>query len=511
MEINNFYTATIYNKGAEVIRMMALMAGQDNFRKGCDLYFDRHDGEAVTCEDFVRAMEEGAGLDLEQFRLWYSQAGTPQLHVQMEWDALTKNVTLHVTQNIPPSAGQATKQPMAIPVKLALFDSESEEKSHEQIWHINNSDNVLTLEGFSARPILSFNRGFSAPIITEIDREVGDLEFLARHDDDGFARYEALQQYMVDLLVANIARMTDEEANIPHNQKTSSKQSAQSPEDAQKSLIALMKDILALPALDDKMRALLLTLPDEAFLGEQLLVIRPDIVHRARNSLLRVIAREMADEWRGIYDWAKAQKYSADAKGQGARAIQNLALGYLYHLDRHEVADVAWQQFNSADNMTISHGALSILACLKDEKREMALDIFYNRFSEDGLVLDKWFAIQAGSRHPQCFHHVKSLSQHKNFTLNNPNRVRALYWTFANNQMAFHHESGRGYSLLGDVILQIDRKNPQLAARFIPILGRWRRYDEERAGKMREILHHQLLSSGKLSRDSMEQAHKSLA
>jgi aminopeptidase N len=496
MEISNFYTSTVYNKGAEVIRMMATMAGPERFRAGCDLYFQRHDGEAATCEDFVRAMEEGAALDLTQFRRWYEQAGTPQVQARLEHDAATGTATLHLRQNFAATPGQPDKPLMPIPLRTALIDRDMKAHRGEMLVMLTEAEQALSFEGYARAPVLSINRGFSAPVNLDVARASGDLPFLVRHDDDPFARYEALQQLVIDRLIADIADRDGPGAAQGHAVSLDE-------------IVAVFGDLVSDQRLDDSMRAEILSLPTEAFLGEQMLVVRPEAIHAARKGLRKAIGARLLDPWRIAHERASAVPYSLSREARGARKIKSLALGYIAAAEASDAAGIAFDQFARADNMTDRQGALAVLASMQADERETALDSFYNRFQGNALVIDKWFSLQTGSAHPKVYEQMLELIRHKDFTLTNPNRVRALYWPFVSNQAVFHHESGRGYDLLTDLVLKLDPLNPQTTARFIAPLGRWRRFDEARAGKMRGCLERILAQPG-LSKDVTEQVVKSL-
>lgn len=491
MEISNFYTSTIYNKGAEIIRMMATMAGPEKFRTATDLYFDRHDGQAATCEDFVVAMEQGAGLDLGQFRHWYSQAGTPQIQAGIAHDPANGDVTLTLKQILPPTPGQVDKQAMVFPLRTALLDRDSGSHSGEQLLMLTENEQSFVFSGFAQPPILSINRGFSAPVTMDVTRATGDLLFLARHDDDPFGRYEAIQQLAIDRLMADIDDSVTNDAPTVDD------------------ISAVFAEVLADASLDDAMRAEMLILPSEAFLGEQMLVVKPDSIYAARKNLREALGKKLNTQWREAHDRAMHVAYSLDADARGARKIKTLALGYIAASQADDAASIAFAQYDAADNMTDRQGALMILSSMTCDERETALDSFYNRYTGNALVIDKWFSLQTGTSHPDNFAHVQMLARHKDFTLSNPNRVRALYWPFVANQAAFHHECGRGYALLADLIIALDPLNPQTAARFIAPLGRWRRFDEARANMMRAALERILAQAG-LSRDTTEQASKSL-
>jgi aminopeptidase N len=487
MEISNFYTATIYNKGAELIRMMALLAGPERFRAGTDLYFDRHDGQAATCEDFVRAIEEGANIDLTQFRLWYSQAGTPQVRALITHDPVSATVDLTLEQSVPPTPGQPDKQPMVIPLRTALFDPATGTHRGDELLVMTQARQSFTFTGWSQPPILSINRGFSAPVIVETNRSQADLAFLSGHDDDPFARYEAMQQLMVNVLLGRIAGQPVEDDPV----------------------IDAVRQTLADPLLDPAFVAEAIRLPSEAYLGDQMRLVDPDAIHAARDALQHKIGSTLEATWRDVHARTKANGFSLSSTAKGARKLRNAALHYLAASGTPDAAAIAFAQFSEADNMTERQAALATLANGTSAEREAALDIFYNRYAADALTLDKWFQTQAFAFHPDTVEQVEELARHKDFTFANPNRVRSLYGAFAANQWAFHHASGKGYRLVADCIIALDRLNPQTAARLVPPLGRWKRFDAARAALMQAELRRILATPG-LSKDVTEQASKSL-
>ncbi|NKJ42816.1 aminopeptidase N [Novosphingobium sp. SG720] len=492
-EISNFYTATVYNKGAEVIRMMTVLAGPERFRAGTDLYFERHDGEAATCEDFVKAIEDGAGLDLQQFRRWYEQAGTPQVDVAMTHDTASGTVTLALQQTVPPTPGQPVKQPMVIPLRTALFDAASGTHGGEHLIVLSEAAQQFTFEGFASAPVLSINRGFSAPVAINAPQSVADLVFLAAHDDDAFARYEAMQQLVVQHLVAAVEGRLDDAAR----------------EAGRTAIGGALGAILADPALDDLMRGELVMLPGEAYLAEQITPVDPARVHAEREALKAWLGRELGDAWRALHDRCSAVPYGLDAAPRGARKLKTQALVYLAAADPAQAAKRAKAQYDAADNMTDRQGALMVLCGLDVPERDAALADFHDRFADNRLVIDKWFSLQAGSLHPKALDHVRALAGHRDFTLTNPNRVRALYMAFAANPQAFHAGDGAGYRLIADLILALDPINGNVAARFVAPLGRWRRIEPARAALMRAELE-RIAAAPKLSRDVREQVGKSL-
>ncbi len=486
-EISNFYTSTVYNKGAEVIRMMHTMAGPDRFRAGTDLYFNRHDGEAATCEDFIKAMEDGAGLDLAQFRRWYEQAGTPRVIASLTHDETAGEAVLTLEQSMAATPGQPSKQPMVIPLKTALFDRQNGGHKGEQLLVLTEAKQQWRFGGFGETPILSINRGFSAPVAVDAPQSDADLMFLARADDDPFARYEAMQQLVVRYLVGGLA---GEKRDIG-------------------ALAEAFAAVLDDPALDDLMRGEMLILPSEAYLAEQLPVADPIALHKAREALKAGLATALEDRWTALHDRTSAVPFSLSAEARGARKCKTQALVYLAARRDDAIAARAFAQYQAADNMNDRQGALMVLAGLDAPQRAEALADFHTRFAGNALVIDKWFSIQSGSLHPDARAHVKALADHPDFTMSNPNRVRALWMGLAANPQAFHGGSGEGYQMIADLILQLDPINAQTAARFVPYFGRWRRIEPVRSAMMKAQLE-RIAASSTLSRDTREQVEKSL-
>jgi len=487
MEIANFYTATVYNKGAEVIRMMHTMLGPERFRAGTDLYFDRHDGEAATCEDFVRAMEDASGEDLSRFRLWYSQAGTPRVRATLKHGAAEGRAHLILEQEVPPTPGQPVKRPMPIPLKLALFGELSGEKLAERLVVLDGPAQEITFDAVGERPVLSINRDFSAPVIIATDRTAADLAFLSARDDNPFARYEAMQQLMLDTLVAAVAgRAADHEP-----------------------VVEAVRQTLLDETLEPAFVAEVVLPPTEAFIGDHLPVVDPDAIHDAREALRASIGGELETLWRQAYAARSGNRFEYSPAGKGARRLRTVALGYVMSSGAGDAPRLAMRQYEEADNMTDRQGALGLLANSDAAEREALLAAFYERYQSDALVLDKWFTAQAMSTRADTAEAVARLAQHPDFTLSNPNRLRALVGAFASNQRAFHEPTGRGYRFLADTILAADKLNPQTAARLVPPLGRWRRFDPARAELMKAELQRIVATSG-LSKDVFEQTSKSL-
>ncbi len=487
-EISNFYTATIYNKGAEVVRMIATILGETAFRAGTDLYFSRHDGTAATCEDFVVAMEDASGIDLTRFRRWYQQAGTPRVAATLAHEAGGGRATLSLTQTVPPTPGQTTKLPMVLPLRVRLFGAETGRAlSDEHLFILDEEQGSITFETVAERSVLSINRGFSAPVIVETDRGSADLAFLSAQDDDPFARYEAMQQLMLDTLVASVASGHGDHAAV----------------------IEAVGNTLTDDRLDRAFVAEAVLLPSDSFVGDQMGVVDPDTIFTAREALRADIGRALLTEWRAAYAATEAEafEYTPDAKGK--RRLRTVSLGYIAASGASDADDLAFAQFRQADNMTDRQGALMTLVNSDSDNRVAALDIFYNRYRDNALVLDKWFTTQALSTRADAFEQVADLAGHRDFTLTNPNRARALIGAFSMNQKAFHRADGAGYRFLADQLIALDRINPQTAAKMLPPLARWRRFDGARGGLMRAALE-RILSVPGLSKDMLEQVGKSL-
>ena len=486
LEITNFYTATVYNKGAEVIRMMRTILGPDKFRAGSDLYFDRHDGQAVTCEDFVKAMEDASGVDLAQFRLWYSQAGTPTVTARLEQGP--DGATLHLAQTVPPTPGQTTKQPMVVPLKTALIGRDSgAELAPEQVILFDRAEHSIAFPGVTDPAMLSINRDFSAPIILDVARAPGELDALAEHDSNPFARYEALQELMLRTLLAGAKGEPADPAPV----------------------IEAMRRTLASNALDPAYKGEALLLPSESLIGDRMALIDPDAIHAARESLRTAIGQALADPLAA----AQAQGAPGDdlsSAAKGIRRLRTVALGLIAAGDPAGGAALAKAQYDAADNMTDRQGALAILVSLDAPERVAALAAFYDRYHDDSLVIDNWFGLQAAAQRADTLASVEALGRHPDFTMTNPNRLRSLIGSFAMNQWAFHDASGAGYRFVTDTLLAVDRINPQTAAKLVPPLARWRRFEPHRAALMRGQLERMLATPG-LSKDLFEQVSKSLA
>ncbi|QDP19759.1 aminopeptidase N [Sphingomonas xanthus] len=488
IEITNFYTATVYNKGAELIRMMRTILGDEAYRKGSDLYFDRHDGQAATCEDFVRAMEDASGVDLGQFRLWYSQAGTPLVDARLSHDRDAATATLELSQSIPDTPGQTGKAPMLLPLRTALIGSDSGEPiGEERLILLGTATTTVRFDGVTEPPLLSINRDFSAPVNLRVERRDGELERLAEVDPDPFARYEAGQELMYRVLLAGASGEAADTAPV----------------------IAAARGTLVSDTLDPAFKSEALSLPAESLIGDRMQWVDPEAIHRSRDTLRSAIGSELG-ELLAAAQAVGAAGHDLSPKAKGIRRLRSVALSLMAAGDPLRGAAAAKAQFDLADNMTDRQGALLVLASLDSPEREAAFDAFYIRYRDDSLVLDKWFALQAAAQRLDTIEVVEKLASHPDFTVRNPNRWRALVGNFAANQWCFHDPSGRGYRFLADMILGVDRINPQVAARQVSSLGRWRRLEPVRAALMQAELERIVQSPG-LSRDVFEQASKSLA
>ncbi len=486
--ISNFYTATVYHKGAEIVRMLAVLLGSAGFRQACDLYFARFDGTAATVEDFIACMEEAGGIDLRQFRLWYSQAGTPHVAVSLTYQADTGRALLSLVQTVPDTPGQTGKLPMLLPLRLRLFGADSGRAiSDEQLFVLSKARAELVFDAVAERPVLSINRGFSAPVVIETSRSAADLAFLARVDDDPFARFEAMHQLMLDTLVAATV-----EGKADHQP-----------------VLDAIAETLDRTMLDRAFIAEAVSLPSEGLIGAQLSSIDPEAIFRARDALRGDIGRHHASRWHRVHEAGGGRAYAYTAEDKGIRRLRNVALGYIVASRAPGANALAFHRFETSDNMTDRLAALAALVDTYADEREVALDMFYKRYAGNGLVIDKWFQMQAQSTREDTSARVAMLSAHPDFTLANPNRARSLIDTFGANQRAFHVASGAGYHWLADQVLALDALNPLAAAKLLPPLGQWRRVGPSRAHLMRAALERIVKRPG-ISKDLFEQASKCL-
>ncbi len=510
IEISNFYTLTVYEKGAEVVRMIQTLLGKEGFRKGSDLYFERHDGQAVTVDDFVRAMEDANGADLSQFKRWYSQAGTPRLAVSEHYDAAAQTYRLTFRQSCPPTPGQPTKQPFVIPVELGLLAAdgadmplrlagEAQAVGTSRVLAVTEAEQSFTFVDVVERPLPSLLRGFSAPVKLEFPYSRDQLMFLMQHDSDGFNRWEAGQQLSVQVLQELIGQYQRGEALAMDER-----------------LVEALRSVLQNDALDPAMVAEMLSLPGEAYLTEISEVADVDAIHAAREFARREIGSGLFEPFYQRYmnhrEVSRQTPYVAAAEHFARRALQNIALAYLMFSERSDILSLCLDQFDNADNMTERLSALASLTNSPfEEKRAKALEVFAEHFSDNPLVMDQWFSVQAASPLPGGLERVQTLMQHPAFTLKNPNKVRALIGAFANqNLVNFHRADGAGYRFLADQVITLNAMNPQIASRLLAPLTRWRKYDDARQALMKGELE-RILASGELSSDVYEVVSKSLA
>ena len=509
VEINNFYTVTIYEKGAEVVRMYQTLLGKEGFRKGMDLYFERHDGQAVTCDDFRAAMADANGRDLTQFERWYSQAGTPRVQVQAEYDEAQQTYELTLTQSCPPTPGQAEKQPFHIPVAVGLLDRngcdmplqlEGEESvgANTRVLELTDAQQTFRFVNVKEKPVPSLLRNFSAPVILRYDYSDEDLVFLMAHDSDPFNRWEAGQRFAT-LRMLDLIRQVQDGAVLDD---------LAYPEAA---LCEAFRKILTDRSLDASFREVALTLPSETMLSEQVDVIDPQTIHAVRQFLRRRLAGALRDEWFSAYEESQTDgPYSPDAVSAGKRGFKNLALGYLIEVDDEEAHYCAQSQYDLASNMTDRVAALAALVNSSAPGREVALDHFYNEFKDEALVVDKWFSLQAMSRTTDVGV-VQKLMQHPAFTLKNPNRARSLIFSFCNgNPSAFHAADGSGYEFWADQVIALNALNPQVAARLARTMDRWRKYTPALQEKMQAALE-RVVGTTRLSKDVLEVVSKALS
>ena len=510
VEINNFYTVTIYEKGAEVVRMYQTLLGRDGFRKGMDLYFQRHDGQAVECDDFRRAMVDANGRDLAQFEFWYSQAGTPRVNVETNYDAGAQTYALTLTQSCPPTAGQPVKQPFHIPVAIGLLDSrgkdmplrleggQTDETPGTMVLELTEATQTFRFTQVAERPVPSVLRGFSAPVILDIDYSDDELAFLMANDSDAFNRWEAGQRLAMRRMLA----LTEA---VQNNHALSDAELAESV------LNTAFRATLNDSVLDPAFRELALTLPAETVVAEQMQVVDPHAIHAVRRFLRRSLASSLRVDWMVAYQANRTPgTYSPDPVSTGKRALKNLALSYIVENDDAEAHHLAQTQYDNANNMTDRIAALTALTNSSAAGRDSALASFYEEFEQEALVIDKWFSLQVTSRTTDVAA-VRALMKHPAFTLKNPNRARSLIFSFCNgNPSQFHAVDGSGYAFWAEQVIALNAINPQVAARLARTLDRWRKYAPALQEKMHAALK-KVARTKDLSKDVLEVITKSLS
>jgi len=495
IEINNFYTATIYEKGSEVIGMLNTLVGTDGYRKATDLYFARHDGQAVTVEEWVKCFEDACGRDLTQFRLWYAQAGTPTITADGVFDEKARSYTLTLSQNVPATPGQPDKKPMHIPVRLGLvgksgnslaltLDGENETGPETRIVELTETQQRFVFVDVAEAPLLSLGRGFSAPVIFKTQSTRSDRAVLMGADSDAFNRWEAGQKLAAEILLEG-----------GH---------------ADRDYLAALEAVLAKAHDDPAFAAQMLMPPTESEIAALRVPADPDAIHAAHTTLVRAVAAAHGSRLGALYEHMRdGGEFSSDARAAGQRSLRNACLRYLTAADDEAAAGLADAHYRTATNMTDMMAGLAALTRMESPLRERAFTHFHDRFRSDPLVLDKWMGLQAGSPLPETATAVAALMKHSAFDIKNPNRVRALIGAFAANHLRFHDGSGSGYRLVGQVIRTLDPINPLVAARMAGAFETWRRYDEKRQALMRSELEAILALKG-LSPNLFEVAGKIL-
>jgi len=514
ISIDNFYTRTIYEKGAEVIRMAAVLLGPERFRQGCDLYFARHDGQAVTTEEFMAALEAASGVDLSQFRRWYEQAGTPRLHASGRYDARQRTYELVLEQDCPATPGQPTKEPFVIPVRMGLLLPDGSElplrlegedetagapgrpataAPTTRVLALRRRRQSFRFVGVPAQPVPSLLRGFSAPVKLVDDLGHEALAFLARHDTDLFNRWEALQRLATSVLLELAAAQRAGRAlALPG------------------AFVGLVGALLVDERLPPALRAELLELPDESALADACETVDVEALHAASRFACRELAAAHRAAWLATYEGLADVAAGQGAAAAGARALRNACLGYLVELDEPALLQLCERHGERATTMTDEQCALELLAHRDDAFRDRAVQRFEQRWSDDPLVLNKWFAAQASSRRERTADDVLALARHPRFDARNPNKLRALYRSFARNPLRFHAPDGRGYALLADAIAALDEHNPVLAGRLAAHFDGWRRYDARRRDLSQAALR-RLLERPGCSRNLFETVSRTLA
>jgi len=504
-EINNFYTTTVYEKGAEVVRMLQALLGAQQFRKGMDLYFVRHDGQAATIEQFVQCFADASGRDLSQFMLWYAQSGTPEIVATGSYDARAKTYRLELAQTLPPTPGQPTKEPMVIPLVAGLVGPDGRDVPLRRADGAPVERGLLTLDkpaasyvftGIEQRPVPSINRGFSAPVRLTVNVGDEDLRFLANHDSDPFNRWQAVHTLAMRLLVDSTAAIRRSE-----------------PPRQDPALIAALETVLDSRDLEPAFVAQVLALPSEADIAREIARdVDPDAVYAARQALRLAVMTVLSKRLTRTYEsLSPPEPYSPDADAAGRRSLKNTCLDLITAAGDPSAIALAQRQYEQADNMTDRMAALHALSLCDCAERTAALEDFYRRYANDPLIVDKWLSLQAAIPEPATLERVKTLTSHPAFSMANPNRVRALVGAFAmSNQTQSNRADGRGYDFIVDTVLAIDPKNPQLAARLLSALKSWRVLEPKRRSLAQAALK-RVAGTSSLSRDVGDIVQRALA
>lgn len=500
IEMNNFYTLTVYEKGAEVIRMLHTLLGEENFQKGMQLYFERHDGSAATCDDFVQAMEDASNVDLSHFRRWYSQAGTPVVTVRDDYNPETEHYTLTISQMTPPTAEQQEKYPLHIPFDIELYDNAGKviplQHDGHPVHHVLNvtqAEQTFVFDNVYFQPVPSLLREFSAPVKLEYKWSDQQLTFLMRHARNDFSRWDAAQSLLANYIKINVNRSQQgQPLSLPLH------------------VADAFRAILLDEKIDPALAAEILTLPSQSEIAELFQTIDPIAIADVHEALTRTLATELADEFLVIYNANKLDSYRVDHGDIGKRALRNTCLRYLAFGEIELAEQRVREQYQQADNMTDAIAALSAAVAAQLPCREALLAEYDEQWHKDGLVMDKWFVLQATSPASNTLAKVRELLNHRSFSLGNPNRVRSLIGAFASaNPAAFHAKDGSGYQFMVDMLTELNSRNPQIASRLVEPLIRLKRYDAERQAKMRAALE-QLKGLDNLSGDLFEKIAKAL-
>jgi aminopeptidase N len=494
MEINNFYTVTVYEKGAEIVRMYQTLLGVEGFRKGMDLYFQRHDGQAVATENFLAAMADANGVDLSQFQRWYDQAGTPEVSVRMEYDAAAQSCTLHCQQTCAATPEASEKQPFLIPLAVGLLGSDGQEVLATQVLHLTEAAQSFRFEGIPQAPVPSLLRGFSAPVRLVYPYTESELLFLMQYDSDAFNRWDAGQRLAMQTILSLLAAHAKGEAfGLDH------------------AFISAYQAVLNDASLDHALRAEAMQLPPESDIAEVARPADPEAIHAVREFIYTTLGTALRLDLEAMYAQLEEQgEYTPDAASIGRRSLKNVCLDYLGRVKDEGIHALCLQQYLQAGNMTDALAALAVLNHIQCPQRDEALAHFHDRWQHDPLVMDKWFALQGVSSLPDTLEQVQALMQHKLFDMRNPNKVRALIGSFAlRNALHFHAQDGSGYRFLADNVLQLDAMNPQIASRMVRPLMSWRHYEPIRSGLMKAQLERIQAQAG-LSGDVFEIVSKSL-
>ena len=501
IEMNNFYTLTVYEKGAEVIRMIHTLLGEENFQKGMQLYFERHDGSAATCDDFVQAMEDASNVDLSHFRRWYSQSGTPIVTVKDDYNPETEQYTLTISQRTPATPDQAEKQPLHIPFAIELYDNEGkviplQKGGHpvNSVLNVTQAEQTFVFDNVYFQPVPALLCEFSAPVKLEYKWSDQQLTFLMRHARNDFSRWDAAQSLLATYIKLNVAR---------HQQG----QPLSLPVHVADAFRAVLLD----EKIDPALAAEILTLPSVNEMAELFDIIDPIAIAEVREALTRTLATELADELLAIYNANYQSEYRVEHEDIAKRTLRNACLRFLAFGETHLADVLVSKQYHEANNMTDALAALSAAVAAQLPCRDALMQEYDDKWHQNGLVMDKWFILQATSPAANVLETVRGLLQHRSFTMSNPNRIRSLIGAFAgSNPAAFHAEDGSGYQFLVEMLTDLNSRNPQVASRLIEPLIRLKRYDAKRQEKMRAALE-QLKGLENLSGDLYEKITKALA